>query len=326
MSFFSLKFLYLVLGFLAAIFSVFHADASAQDQAEEDLSFEMLLAGIKHYDNAIRSGEGKCTYTYESFGMHGNSTKMYTWKALLTFDQHRTRMALEESRSSNKIHWPETVLIVTEMGTWEVIYHEPEKPSYYFQTKTELDSLRDRVDPRRWLAIVKGQDLPTYLTEEKFYIVKRGVLNNIPCYVLAAKNIPNPDSSQQMMKTDKFWISPEHGFRYLKHEIQLPRKVDSLDGSRKKGTPTVVRVSISYQQFGDLWFPKVVKQENARIAPNGEEHIYLRITLEVKDFKVNHIISPDTFTVDIPDDITIYVEDLRRKLTKKEFLKRYGQK
>ena len=50
------------------------------------------------------------------------------------------------------------------------------------------------------------------------------------------------------------------------------------------------------------------------------------MTLETKDFKVNHPIPPETFIVDIPDDAMIRVVELRQKLPKKEFLQRYGQK
>ena len=47
--------------------------------------------------------------------------------------------------------------------------------------------------------------------------------------------------------------------------------------------------------------------------------------LEIKNFRINHDIPPETFTVDIPDDAMITVDREKQKLSKAEFLKRYGQ-
>ena len=119
---------------------------------------------------------------------------------------------------------------------------------------------------------------------------------------------------------ERFWIAPSQGFRCLKYEECSPLKVDVMYSNIRKGTPSVHRRSVSYEQHGEAWFPKVGVGANFWIDSDGKEHFISRTTLETKDFKVNHPIPPETFTVDIPDDAMIWVGTLRQELPKKEFL------
>ena len=113
------------------------------------------------------------------------------------------------------------------------------------------------------------------------------------------------------------------GFRYLKHESQSPRPVDALDSDIPMEALTIDRIIVSHQQFGKIWFPKTVFRELAWLDFQATEPIIFRQTLKTNNFKVNHDIPPETFTVDLPDGAMVMVN--RQILSKAEFLKQYGQ-
>ena len=192
---------------------------------------------------------------------------------------------------------------------WEIAPHRRRHPKYHFST--EPRSIYEGVDPRRWLF-----DLATHLENENFQITGREIFNDIPCYVLEAKD---GDTSE------KIWIAPQQGFRYLKRESRFPRPVDALDSDIPMEALTIIRTTIRHQQFGEIWFPKAVFSEYAWLDFKATYPIISRERLELKNFKVNHDLPPDTFIVDIPDDAMIKVEGIDKPLTKQEFLKRYRQ-
>ena len=289
--------------------------------AERDLN--AILLGMKHYNAIIRSGEGECTYSFEQ---SGTPDAHITWKAYLTFNRHQTRMDFEESISSTNGHWPKTTFIVTETGAWQTIYHGTGKQSYYFRTEAGLDPLRIWVDPRRWLHVIDQQDLPTYLKERNFHIVTAELLNDMPCYVLEANKDLELSSNQQKDSFERFWISPERGLHYVKYENRFLRKRDSSDGKIKKGTPSVRRVNLSYElHAADIWFVKSGVSESFWIDPDGEEHLVSRTKIETHNFRVNHNPLPEIFTLDLPNNARIRVEELDKKLSKKEFRQWYGE-
>ena len=293
-----------------------------KDAVEAELDFNLILAGVKHYDGIVQSGEGKCTHTFGPLGM----PEAHTTNAYLTFDSQQTRMDLDESVSSNKMHWSKTSIVVTTNGTWEIIYNKKGEPSYYFRTEIGLDPLRIWVDPRRWLRVLDKQDLPTYLKERNFRIIKVETFNDTSCYVIEGKKNLEFSSNQQEDVFERFWISPEHGFRYLKYENRFLRKRDTPDGKIKKNTPSVRRVTLSYGIHAeDVWFIKSGMSETFWIDSEGKEHLVSKSTIKMEDFTVNHDISSKIFTVEIPDDAMIYVNELRKKLSKTEFLERYGK-
>ena len=123
----------------------------------------------------------------------------------------------------------------------------------------------------------------------------------------------------------KIWVAPERGFQYLKYESQHPTPVDALDSEVPMKALTIWRTTISYQQYGEIWFPKAVFTQYAWLDFKPEDPIISGQMLEIKRFKVNHDIPPETFTVDVPDDVMITVNHQKQKLSKQEFLKRYGQ-
>ena len=270
-------------------------ETPSQDAAEDALDFKELLAAIKHHHALLKSGEGEIIYTDEQPPVEADTRIV---KTRITFDSENTRFD-----SQREI----TILTPTEM--WQIAPHRRRHPKYHFST--EPRSIYENVDPRRWLF-----DLARHLENENFQITGREIFNDIPCYVLEAKH---GDTSE------KIWIAPQQGFQYLKRESRFPRPVDALDSDIPMEALTIIRTTISYQQFGEVWFPKRVFSEYAWLDFKATYPIISRETLELKNFKVNHNLLPETFTVDIPDDAMIKVEGISKALSKQEFLKRYRQ-
>ena len=291
------------------------AQESPQDAAKIDLDFDALLAAIKQHDALLKSGEGEIVYTlgvppFDADAPPDIDTKIIT--GTIVFNTEKTRFDSERG-----FHPLGKTTILTPSGRWEIIPRKNRKPDYIFNTK-ELPRLINPfhdVDPRRWLT-VRSKDLATYLRSENFKIIGREVFNDVLCYVLEAKN---GDS------TEKIWIAPDRGFRHLKRESQFPSPVDALDSDVPMEALTAFRTTIYYQQYGEVWFPKLVFHEYAWVDFKPEDPIISGQQLEVKNFKINHDIPPETFTVDIPDDAMITVNREKQKLSKAEFLKRYGQ-
>ena len=298
-----------------------------QNAADADNDFNMILLGMRNYDGAALSGEGECLYV---FRQPGTPDAYSTWKARLAFDPWHTRMEFEEGFSNNT-QTPRVTLVSLPSGTLEITYAKAGEPSYHFrrssevsenlllksQTETELDALRDWVDPRRWLHSIDGRDLPTYLKEQNFRILKSEFFNGFPCYVLEAK---------QEDSFERIWVSPELGLRYLQYESRFLSAADSADGQIKQGTPTVRRIRLSYGLYGeDAWFVTNGIAETLWIDADGEEHLINRAIIETQNFIVNHEIPLEVFAVDIPDDATIQVEALGKKLSEAEFRQWYDE-
>ena len=302
-----------------------------QNAVDAENDFNMILLGMRNYDGAALSGEGECLYV---FRQPGTPDAYSTWKARLTFDPWHTRMDFEEGFSNNT-QTPRVTLIASPSGTLEITYAKAEEPIYLFQrnpqapenlllksqTEIELGTSRDWVDPRRWLHSIDGRDLPTYLKEQNFRILKAELFNGFPCYVLEAKQ---PD--QQGNRFERIWVSPELGLRYLQYENRFLSAVDSADGQIKKGTPAVRRIRLSYGLYGeDAWFVTNGIAETLWIDADGEEHLINRATIETQNFVVNHEIPPEVFTVDLPDNATIQVETEDKKLSQEEFRQWYDE-
>ena len=310
-------------------------------EAENDLN--MILLGMRNYDGSVLSGEGECLYIFRQLGIPDNYS---TWKARLTFDPWHTRMEFEDGISNNK-QTPSLTVLSTPSGTLEIVSAKTGEPSYYFrrssqaenlllksrrssqaenlllksQRETGLDASRSWVDPRRWLRIADGQDLPTYLKERNFRILKSEFFNGFPCYVLEAKQPDQPESS-----FERIWVSPELGLRYLQYENRSLSEADSQDGHIKKGTPILRRVRLSYGLYGeDAWFITNGSAETFRIDSDGTEHLISRAIIETQNFIVNHEVPVEVFTVDIPDNATIQVGAEGENLSKEEFRQWYGE-
>ena len=298
-----------------------------QNAADAENDFNMILLGMRNYDGAALSGEGECLYV---FRQPGTPDGYRTWKARLTFDPWHTRMDFKEGFSNNT-QTPRVTLISSPTGTLEITSLKTGEQRYHFgsnsqvsenlplksQTEIKLDASRDWVDPRRWLHSIDGRDLPTYLKEQNFRILKSEFFNGFPCYVLEAK---------QENGFERIWVSPELGLRYLQYENRFLSAADSADGQIKKGTPAVRRIRLSYGLYGeDAWFVTNGIAETLWIDSDGEEHLINRAIIETQNFIVNHEIPPQVFAVDIPDDATIQVEALGKKLSEAEFRQWYDE-
>ena len=182
----------------------------------------------------------------------GKEAMVFDWKYELIFDRNQVYMVFEESVSRSNVHYPKTTVIATSAGIWEIVSHSDRKPiNYSFRADPQLEELRREADPRWWFG-VGNQDLPTYLRENNFRVKKREHLNKVPCYVLEKAQPPEPSSSLY----ERFWIAPSQGFRCLKYEECSPLEVDVMFSDVKKGTPSIFRRSMSYEQHGEVWLPK----------------------------------------------------------------------
>ena len=280
------------------------AQETPQDAAKTDLDFNALLAAIKQHDALLKSGEGEIVYTLGVPPFVDTDTRIVAGR--IAFDSENTRFDSQRE-----------ITILTPNGSWEIVPHKHRKTDYSFNNTEEsrrINPFHD-VDPRRWLTL-RSKNLATYLESKNFQIVGREGFNDVLCYVLEEKDVDRPE---------KIWIAPERGFRYLKRESQHLTPVDALDSDVPMEAPTVSRTTISYHQHGEVWFPKAVFYEYAWVDFKIEDPIISGQKLELKNFKINHDIPPETFTVDIPDDAMITVNQEKQKLSKAEFLKRYGQ-
>ena len=302
-----------------------------QNAADAESDLNMILLGMRNYDGSVLSGEGECLYIFRQPGIPDNYS---TWKARLTFDPWHTRTEFEDGVSNNK-QTPRITLISSPSGTLEITYTKTGEQLYNFrrssqvsenlslksQTETESDTSRDWVDPRRWLRIADGQDLPTYLKERNFRILKSEFFNGFPCYVLEARQPNQPEDS-----FERIWVSPELGLRYLQYENRMPSEADSADGQIKKGTLTLRRIRLSYGLYGeDAWFVTNGIAEIFWVDSDGAEHLISRAIIETQNFVVNHEVPYKVFSVDIPDNAMIQVGTEGKKLSKEEFRRWYGE-
>ena len=296
--------------FLTCFTTAFAQERPSQDTAEETLDFETLLAAIKHHHALLKSGEGEVVYTLGVPPFVDTDTRIVT--GTIIFNREKTRFDSEET----PFHPQGKTTILTPIGSWEIIPHKHRNSDYLFSTEEpRLINPYHDVDPRRWLTL-RSKDLATYLRRKNFQIIGREGFKNILCYVLEAKSGD---------RTEKIWIAPERGFQHLKRESQFPRPVDALDSDMPMEALTIIRTIVSYQQFGEIWFPESVFSEYAWLDFKPADPIISGQRLEIKNFKINHDIPPETFTVDLPNDAMIKVDGISKALTKQEFLKRYGQ-
>lgn len=282
----------------------------SQDATEDELDLKELFAAIKHHDALLKSGEGKVVYTLGVPPFVDTDTEVVT--GTIVFNTEKTRFHSEKT----PFHSLGKTTVLTPSGSWEIVPHKNRKSSYSFNTE-ELGRINPfhGVDPRWWLTLY-STDLAIYLRSNNFQIIGREAFKNSLCYVLEATH---------GKRSEKIWIAPEIGFQYLKHEYITQRPVDALDSDIPMEAPTIIRTTISYQQHGEIWFPKAVFNEHAWLDFKPEDPIISGQRLEIKNFKINHDLPPDTFTVDIPDDVMITVNRQNKKLSKAEFLKQYGQ-
>lgn len=280
-----------------------------------DLNIEMIIAGVKHYDSLVKSGEGEIIYTrYQAPFLKVPAQKR---RCYLIFDGKKTRMEFEGNLDLSGIYFPKSIYLITpERDVWEIA-HRKSRVSYAVLSK--LPTLVERVDPR-WMIMRawRGLELSEYLAERGFSIKTEEPLGKIPCYLLEAQIKEN--------QKERIWITPDYGFRFLKYEHRLLLRVGVPPLGIKPGTPGVIRRFVSYRQYGDAWFPQKELSQVSWIDSGGKEHLIANVQIEVKNFRLNHEIPEGKFIIEIPEDARIWVEDLHKFLSKEEFFKLHGLK
>ena len=174
--------------FIFVFFLLTSATVTVAQEVADELDFEMILAGIKHYDNLVQSGEGKGVLTWDqapfSAAPPGKKEMVFDWEYDAIFDRNQIYIAFEESITRDKVHHPKRTVIGTAAGVWEIVFYRDRRPTNYsFRTDPQLGPLWRAADPRWWFG-VGDQDLPTYLRENNFRIKNREHLDKVPCYVL----------------------------------------------------------------------------------------------------------------------------------------------
>ncbi len=294
----------LILFLVSTVFLLtFSSVAFSQDDA---IDLEMILAGIKHYDSLVKTGEGVVLYKRVKMPGLTDDGHRKVVEYYLTFTQHQTRMDIPEYHVG-KVHNPKLTVIQTKS---EGELHVPDSNARrnrfaYFSapTKNFFDW-----QPKRIMTDWEEGSLYEHLKEKKFEIKQKEELNRVTCYVL--ENIAG----------EKIWISPEQGFNFLKYEYRFALKTTLPSRGLSRGTPLVERRRAFYKKYEDVWFPKQTFIESYFIDKNGQEQLLTKTEIETKNFRVNHDIPEATFVVEVPDTVPIWVDDLRKNLSKKEFL------
>lgn len=284
------------------IITCFHSRATGGS----NLDLEVILAGIQHYDSLIKSGDGDVTYKFIQTLQEPAVTNI---KYHLIFNENKTRMEMKES-FSGELHFPKKTYVATEKGAWTIQY---DKSETHYTFSTNHNTLYTHQD-LRWATTTKWgkRGLSDYLKTNRFKVIQKEDLGKVPCYVLANK------------KGERIWIAPTKGFRYFKYKHKLALKRD-MAGLKKEQT-VVLRTLVSYQKYGEVWFPNKVISEGFWLDSKGKKHLHTRKITETKNFQVNLEIPKEKFIIEIPEDTQIWVADLRTFMSKKKFLKYYNMK
>ncbi|MCG9129287.1 hypothetical protein JT359_16990 [Candidatus Poribacteria bacterium] len=285
-------------------------DGDVSKPEKTTLDLEMILAGIKYNDQLVKTGEIKVVSTLEVNVVPSDENNHSDSKdSTIIFDSDRIRfdtLSKKDSISRSTILLPNSTWIIKNYADTN------KKPSYDFHTYKHKYQF-PVIDPRNVYSVNKHDDLQSYLRNENFQIQRTETLNDTICYVLEKKYTELSEEKQSDTFT-RIWISPEQGFRYVKFEAQEPNKTD--------GNLNYTRVFVTHQKFGEIWFPRIFVSETTRFDTTGNKITSLT-TLTTKDFKLNHPILPKTFTVEIPNDAILRVNN--RKISNVEFLKKYKQ-
>ena len=275
-----------------------------------ELDLEMILSGVAHHHSLVKSGEGVVTYKRVQTSDTTDGGHIIIREYYLTFNEHYTRMDISESLSRNTWFPKLTYINAGTKGEWQ-IQHEESVLRYTYSTRPS--NRFASLDPR-WVLTSYWPEGEVYehLKQKDFRIKRRQRLGDIDCYVL------------EDMAGGKIWIAPDLGFRFIKYERQFALEPDLSRRGIKKGAPMVVRIRVFYQKNGNICFPKQTVAEAFIIDENGQEHLLSKNETETKDFRLNDKISEDKFTITIPEESQIWVSDLRRFLSKKEFSNLYG--
>ena len=273
---------------------------------DDEIDLEIILAGIKYYDSLINTGEGAVRYKrVQTPGLADDGHRIDV-EYHLTFTERQMRMDIPEYYMG-KAHFAE-VTYIQKKGEGEL--HVPnlnvlqKRFTYYSFDTGSFTEWHPRMVITDW----DEGSLYEHLKQKSFKIKEKQELNQVTCYVL------------ENVKGEKIWIAPELGFNFLKYEHRFVLDVDFIRQGVSSGAALVERRHVSYEKYGEVWFPKHTVLESYLINKNGEEQLLTISEVETKNFRVNHAIPEEIFIVEMPNDVLIWVDDLRKHLSKKEFL------
>ena len=298
-----------ILCFLLAAFPL--TFSSFTYSSDEDMVLELILSGMQYYDSLIKSGEGGVIYKRVQTPGLSDDGHSIVHEYYLTFNQCQMRMDHPERRAGKTRYPKQTYIDTGSEGEW---YLYDEKSQDVSNLAYSTTTNREFVDwhPMAIMTYWEEGSIYKHLKQKNFKIKERQELNQVACYVL------------ENAEGEKIWIAPEQGFRFLQYERRYSLRMSHPRRGLNKGTPMIARKSASYQEYGHAWFPKQTLSQGSFIDEKGQEQILVKTQTETKNFRVNHSISEETFIVEIPDNAMIYVGDLRRRLSKKEFLNLYN--
>lgn len=292
--------------FCAVLLLIF---ASFSFSVDDEIDLEIILAGIKYYDSLVKSGEGKVSYRrVQTPGLADNGHRIAV-EYYLTFTKRQTRMDIPEYYMG-KAHFAELTHI-QKKGEGELHvpgFNVPRRRLTYYSYDTGSFT---EWHPKMVITDWDEGSLYEHLKEKNFKIKEKSELNQVVCYVL------------DNMKGEKIWIAPELGFNFLKYEHRFALDIDLTRRGLSRGADLVEYRRASYEKYGDIWFPKYTVLESYLIDKDGEEQLLTISEVETESFRVNHAVPEQAFIVEVPDNVPIWVGDLRKNLSKKEFLDIY---
>lgn len=275
-----------------------------------EMNLDVILIGMQYHDSLIKSGEGEVIYKRVQTSGLADDGHRIIHQYYLTFNQRQMRMNHPERRVGKTRDPKQTFIDTGSEGEW-YLYDDKSKDvsnlAYYTISKREFVDWH----PMSIMTYWEEGSVYEHLKQKNFKIKHRQALKQLDCYVL------------ENAEGEKIWIAPQLGFRFVQYERRYTlRKGIPLRGLNK-GARMIVQKSASYQKYGDVWFPKQTLAQESFIDEDGQEQLLVKTEIETKNFQVNHDIPEKTFVVEIPDNALIYVGDLRRRLSKREFLNLY---
>ena len=303
-----------ILCFLAisVFFIAIQLSAFSATETLSKMDMETILSGIKHYNSLTQSGEADMTHTMiqKAVPMTNKKSVMNeTYKYHFMFDRNKMRMDREQVETDRIRHY--TYIYFTGQWEWDISEQYVNGKSYilYIYTTTDRSKYEQR-DPRGY-----GEfDLNRFLNKNDFRIKGQEKIDNIVCYVLEHRD----------GKT-RFWIAPEQGFRALKTEYKysLGPRYKGEDGKETYG---IERNFISYEKYGEAWFPKAVDHRIYYIDKKGQKQLMVNYKTEAKNIRLNHQIPKEKFAIDLQHDadvIKVFLANSDEVLTKEQFIERY---
>jgi len=282
----------------------------AQDLTD-DLTLEVIIDGIKHYDSKIQSLKSDVVYESTISGMRWQYEYTLAYMGLKDYLDIRMWQRSKTRNAKAMTAYPMRLLYIFD---GERRWGRIKSPGGVQYTVTSSRNFMAELDPRFWIAHRRNgyerYGLAHYFIEQKAKVIGKEKLGDELCYVI--KIIRNKEHR-------KFWIAPQQGFRLLQAET-----ASFKSNSKKKW----IRKFSYHQYSNDIWFPKAISHHKViphqLIHPNEKENIVNQGKLTFRNVEINTDIS-ELFRVKIPknarfSDFDSNRSGLAKNLLSKEYL------